>query len=129
MITQSVRSQEQRDNLILLPHDHHYFHPDLIHASDVVVGKVGYSTIAEVYSAGVPFLFIGRENFRESIYLENFIIKNLSSKKISFNQFQNGEWQDAIESLLSSSRNQVIPLNGADIVSDFITKGINQNLI
>ena len=37
-------------NLILLPHHSVFFHPDLVNASDAVVGKLGYSTLAAVLS-------------------------------------------------------------------------------
>ncbi|HHB76404.1 MAG TPA: hypothetical protein ENK84_07655, partial [Desulfobulbus sp.] len=38
-------------NIRLLAQDSTFYHPDLIAASDLVVGKTGYSTLAEVYSA------------------------------------------------------------------------------
>ena len=44
-----------RHNLVFLPNHSTFFHPDLINAVDVVIGKVGYSTLAEVYPAGVPY--------------------------------------------------------------------------
>ena len=55
-----------RGNVIMLPHRSDFFHPDLIAASDAVVGKTGYSTLAEVYQAGVPFGYVKRPHFRES---------------------------------------------------------------
>ena len=30
------------------------FHPDLVNASDAVIGKAGYNTLAEVFYAGTP---------------------------------------------------------------------------
>ena len=41
-------------NVILLPANTDLYHPDLVHAADAVVAKLGYSTVAETYSAGVP---------------------------------------------------------------------------
>ena len=40
---QSIRKTA---NTVMLPHHSEFFHPDLILASDTVVGKAGYSTIA-----------------------------------------------------------------------------------
>ena len=42
----------QRGRLIHLPAQSEFYHPDLIHAADVVVGKLGYSTLAEAWAAG-----------------------------------------------------------------------------
>ncbi|MCP4626190.1 MAG: hypothetical protein GY850_22170 [bacterium] len=45
-----------QDNCIILRHRSDYYVPDLVNASDAVVGKAGYSTLAEVYHAGIPCL-------------------------------------------------------------------------
>jgi hypothetical protein len=49
------------DNLVFLPRHSDLFHPDLVNACDAVIGKAGYSTVAEVYYAGVPFGYISLE--------------------------------------------------------------------
>jgi hypothetical protein len=35
---------QSKQNLVLLPHHSGFYHPDLVNASDAVIGKVGYST-------------------------------------------------------------------------------------
>ncbi len=120
--SQDVKSPYRTGNYILLPHDHQFFHPDLVHASDVVVGKVGYSTIAEVYSAGLPFVYIGRENFRESSYLEAFIAKNMQNKQISLKEFENGSWFNLVTSFAMIGGSQDVHQNGADLISTFIAE-------
>ncbi len=77
-----------QDNLLLLPHHSDFFHPDLINAADVVVGKVGYSTLAEVYHAGIPFGHVARQKFPESKPLENYIEAHMSGLPISEAQFR-----------------------------------------
>jgi L-arabinokinase len=47
--------------------------PDLINAADVVAGKCGYSTCAEVVAHGVPFVYVPRPSFVE----EEGLLKNL----------------------------------------------------
>ena len=47
-------------NVTLLPHHSEYFHPDLVGAADAVVGKVGYSTLSEIYHGEVPYGYIKR---------------------------------------------------------------------
>ncbi len=120
--SQNVTSPYRTGNYILLPHDHHFFHPDLVHASDMVIGKVGYSTIAEVFSAGVPFMYIGRENFRESTYLAAFIAKNMKGKQISLKEFENGSWFNMLSSVMLTVDSQKNFQNGADLVAAFIAE-------
>ncbi len=71
-------------NRILLPYSSEFFHPDLVNASDAVIGKVGYSTLAEVFAAGVPFGYILRERFPESEVLARFI--NAKMQGITFRE-------------------------------------------
>lgn len=113
--------QEQRtDNLFLLPHHHSYLHPDLVAASDAVVGKVGYSTISEVYWAGVPFAYISRPAFRESAPLVDYIRQNISGFELTQAEFENGDWQLRIGSLLEFPKVIRSGENGADQIVNYL---------
>jgi hypothetical protein len=70
---QEEKQIRREGNILFLPSDSAIRHPDLIGACDAVIGKIGYSTLAEVYQAGIPFAFISREWFRESRPLADFI--------------------------------------------------------
>ncbi len=117
-----VKSQITEDNKIFLPHNHNFFHPDLVHASDLVIGKVGYSTIAEVYSANVPFLYIPRENFRESIYLEKFIQSEMIGFPIKQESLVDGTIKEDLLKALDMSAKLNSVENGADMISAIILK-------
>ncbi len=43
----------KRGSLILLAHHSEFYHPDLVEAANAVIGKLGYSTLAETYLAGI----------------------------------------------------------------------------
>jgi UDP-N-acetylglucosamine:LPS N-acetylglucosamine transferase len=112
---------ETRDNLILLPEQSEFYHPDLVNASDAVVGKVGYSTLAEVYHAGVPFGYTPRSNFRESGPLVDFIDRQMNGVLVDESEFSSGKWRTKLENLLDMPRAQRSAPNGADQVGSFIT--------
>ena len=107
-------------SLILLPHHSDFFHPDLIMASDAVVGKVGYSTLSEVYHAGLPFGYIMRPNFHESEILADYIENHMGGIAIEEIEFQNGEWASHIPRLLDIPRIGRSGRNGAEQVADFL---------
>jgi UDP-N-acetylglucosamine:LPS N-acetylglucosamine transferase len=109
-------------NLIQLPHSHNFFHPDLVHQADMVIGKVGYSTIAEVYSTNTPFLYYKRPKFRESRVLEEYIKHNLVGESINEDDFLTGNIFHKIEKYLNLKRKGDVKfiLNGADAVVDFL---------
>jgi Glycosyl transferase family 1 len=108
------------DNLVMLPHHSRFFHPDLIAACDAVIGKVGYSTVAEVYDAGVPFGYIPRSRFRESETLTTFAHQRMNGIEISEGRFESGAWLSDLPELLALPRTQRGEANGAAEVANFI---------
>ncbi len=73
IIAGGSRQPARHGNAIILPQRSGYYHPDLVNASDAVVGKSGYSTLAEVYHAGIPFGFVSRRRFPEARVVARFI--------------------------------------------------------
>lgn len=110
-----------RDNLIILPPHSDFYHPDLVNASDAVVGKVGYSTLAEVYHAGVPFGYAVRSNFRESEPMAAFIARQMEGIFMDESEFSRGDWTDKLNILLDMGRLPKSRPNGADQIGRFIT--------
>lgn len=96
------------------------YHPDLVAASDVVIGKVGYSTLAEVYHAGVPFGYISRQDFRESLPLAAFIKEKMSGLEIGQQSFRDGRWIDLLPELFSLPGRKEKYINGAVQCGDFL---------
>lgn len=110
------------DQFIYLPHNHGFYHPDLVNSSDLVVGKVGYSTLAEVYSLQKPFIYIGRKSFPESSILEKFIQENMVSCVSKYEEFFTQDWFERIDDLLSREKNNLEIDNGADQIARIINK-------
>ena len=104
----------------LLPKHSNLFHPDLVQAADVLVGKAGYSTIAEAYHAGIPFGYISRPDFPETALLETFICDHLPAKAIPSDAYHGGEWISTLQTLLCAPRTPATEINGADTVAAFI---------
>ncbi|RMF03102.1 MAG: hypothetical protein D6768_06705 [Chloroflexi bacterium] len=111
---------QREGNLITLPHAAGIFHPDLINAANAVIGKVGYSTLAEVYQAGVPFGFVARPRFRESGPLVAFVRANMSGLEIGEAEMASGEWLTAVPRLLALPRAERPASGGAAQIARFI---------
>ncbi|MCI0478189.1 MAG: hypothetical protein L0Y55_18250, partial [Anaerolineales bacterium] len=114
------RRAEKRDNLILLPHRSAFYHPDLVNASDAVIGKAGYSTVAEAYRAGIPFGYISREKFREAKTMARFIETEMRGVEISAADFESGRWIAQLPDLLAMPRLAHHAPNGATQIAKFI---------
>lgn len=115
----------QDQNLTLLSANTGMHHPDLLRACDLVIGKLGYSTVSEVYYAGVPFGFIGRYHFAESAYLQQFVQSTTQSFEIQPETFQNGEWLERIDPFLKLPRLNRDHPNGSRQIADYLIKLVN----
>jgi len=124
----SGQSREEKfsGNLRFLAQDGPWYHPDLVAAADLVVGKVGYSTVAEAYQAGTAFAYVARRGFRESATLEAFLDSHLLSWKIEEHDLQSGLWLDTLPSWSNSRRAVEDRANGADQVADYLIELLGQ---
>lgn len=82
------------NNVQILPARSPIYHPDLMVAADAVIGKVGYSTVAEAYYARTQFLYIPRPLFAESEVMERFVTLHLNGAPIAPDEgsFLSGSW-------------------------------------
>lgn len=125
VIPGAVREKVIRNNLILLPEHSEHFHPDLIHASDAVIGKVGYSTLAEVYHAGVPFGYVARPAFPESPPLTAYIEREMTGIEFAEADFYDGAWIERVPELIKLGRTRRRSKNGADQIARYVTRLFN----
>ena len=88
-------------NVLLLPANSDYYHPDLITAADAVIGKAGYSTIAEIYHSQVRFGYFVREDYPEMQALVNFLQHNTDGFLLSAQDYISGDWLCEVENLLA----------------------------
>ena len=117
---QAEENMVVQGNLRLLPPDSGIYHPDLVAACDAVIGKVGYSTLAEVYQAGIPFGYICRPDFRESAPLATFINREMVSMEITWEQFNYNSWLDRVPELCRLVPDRRNKENGAMAAAAFL---------
>jgi len=113
-------ADERRGNAVLLPHHTPFFYPDLLNACDAVVGKVGYSTVAEAYHAGLPYGCVTRARFRESEVLTQFVRDQMRGLEIRPEQFESGDWLARLPDLLALPRLERQEPNGAEQAAELI---------
>ena len=88
-------------------------HPDLVAASDLVIAKLGYSTVAEVYHAGRSFAYLRRPTFPESPILEAFVEEHIPSAPLPDDWLKSPAGNRIIEDLLGAVRPREDRPNGA----------------
>jgi hypothetical protein len=110
----------RRGNLIRLPDRSPVYPPDLFWASDAVVGKLGYSTVADCYRSGARFAFIERESFPESPVLAEFVRQNVCAVPITRHELETGDWIGRVQTLLERPQFPPIEENGAAAVAESV---------
>ena len=121
LFTGRGRENEFLHNLRFLGSDDPtWYHPDLVAAADMVVGKVGYSTVAETYHAGRSFAYVQRPAFRESATLAAFVDRHLDSWELSPEQLHSGAWLETLPPLAVGPPLVANRVNGADQAADFL---------
>jgi len=111
---------EVRDGMTLLPHRSDFYHPDLIAAADAVVGKLGYSTVAEAYHAGRPFAFVERPRFRESAVLAWWVREHMEGFALPAGELESGAFAHRIPELLALPCRPRPEANGAEEAATLI---------
>jgi UDP:flavonoid glycosyltransferase YjiC (YdhE family) len=115
---------ERRHNVVAMPQRSGFYHPDLVAAADAVVGKLGYSTLAETYRAGVPFAFLARRGFRETAPLAAFAEKKMDAVRLPEDALENGGWLEALPALLERPPSASAPGNGDDATAAILASNL-----
>jgi hypothetical protein len=113
---------ERRNQVVLLPHRSPVFPPDLVCACDAVVSKTGYSILAEVYHAGVPFGYVRRQRFREGPVLDTYIATHMHGIAMTESEFYSGAWLSSLSDLLALPRQPQRETRGAEQIAHFVSR-------
>ncbi|MCP4655379.1 MAG: hypothetical protein GY856_08165, partial [bacterium] len=122
LVIPGAGAERRRGRTVFLPHRSEFFHPDLVGAADAVIGKLGYSTVAEVYRAGIPFGYVARSRFPESPKLEAWVVENLPHRRIESEQFTAGRWPEQTARLLELPRRPPPVADGAREIARLVDR-------
>ncbi len=102
----------------ILPPDFMRFQ-ELVHAAQVVVSKPGYGIVSECIANDTALLYVERHEFREYDVLVAGLDRYGWAEKLSVQDFQHGEWADALQQLESKRQRAHghFDTNGAEVVA------------
>ena len=97
--------------------------PDLINASDMVVGKPGYGMVSECIANRKPFIYTSRGDFAEYPVLVKEMKKHLPSVYIPQRDLFSGKWKSYLEKAASMTWPlNPMPVNGSEIAAQEIIR-------
>lgn len=88
-------------------------HACLVNAADIIVGKLGYGTVAEALIHGTPVLYSPREDWPEGLVLREAIRTSLPSISMPREQFEQCLWEQSLGELAKAKRPERQPGYGA----------------
>lgn len=108
-------SQELPPNFIKLARD--AYTPDLIAASDCMLGKIGYGTVSEALAYKLPFVFVRRDYFNEEPFLRNMLEYYQSGVEMIRRDLLTGHWAPYLERAITLRPSYEGGTNGGEIAA------------
>ncbi|KAJ4707647.1 L-arabinokinase-like [Melia azedarach] len=111
-------SDELPPNFIKLPKD--AYTPDLIAASDCMLGKIGYGTVSEALAYKLPFVFVRRDYFNEEPFLRNMLEFYQGGVEMIRRDLLTGHWKPYLERAISLKPCYEGGVNGGEVAAHIL---------
>ncbi|KAI7989411.1 L-arabinokinase [Camellia lanceoleosa] len=102
-------------NFIKLARD--VYTPDVIAASDCMLGKIGYGTVSEALAYKLPFIFVRRDYFNEEPFLRNMLEYFQGGVEMIRRDLLTGQWKPYLERAVSLKPCYEGGINGGEVAA------------
>ena len=85
-------------NFLLAPADSYV--PDIVQASDCVMGKIGYGSVSECLTHNKPLVYVRRDYFNEEPFLRKLLQHHGAVLEIKRSDMLSGNWSAHLERAL-----------------------------
>lgn len=118
MIPSAYEQVKGLSHVRCVPMDYPDYH-NLIAAADVLVGKAGGSTVAEVIAHRTPMIYTLNDNWFENDLMEASLQRYCNSLCLPRADFERGVWVHHLEEIVTRAYSwQDVPMNGAEVAAD-----------
>ncbi|KAK6131981.1 hypothetical protein DH2020_034273 [Rehmannia glutinosa] len=91
--------------------------PDVIAASDCMLGKIGYGTVSEALAFRIPFVFVRRDYFNEEPFLRNMLEFYQAGVEMIRRDLLTGHWSPYLERAISLKPCYEGGINGGEVAA------------
>ncbi|KAK4435658.1 L-arabinokinase [Sesamum alatum] len=91
--------------------------PDMIAASDCMLGKIGYGTVSEALAYKIPFVFVRRDYFNEEPFLRNMLEFYQGGVEMIRRDLLTGHWRPYLERAISLKPCYEGGINGGEVAA------------
>ncbi|XP_078169582.1 L-arabinokinase-like isoform X2 [Carex rostrata] len=118
LVCGASENQELPPNFVKLPKD--VYTPDLIAASDCMLGKIGYGAVSEALAYKLPFVFVRRDYFNEEPFLRNMLEYYQGGVEMIRRDLLTGHWKPYLERAFTLKPCYDGQINGGEIVASIL---------
>jgi L-arabinokinase len=121
LVMPGAYAQVQGDpRFILIPQEYPNFH-NLIAAADVLIGKAGGSTVAEIIAHRTPMIYAVNDDWRENELMIPTLQQYAHSLFLDKSDFERGAWAAHLDSFVAQPFVWPdMPMNGAQVAADLL---------
>ncbi|EPS62226.1 hypothetical protein M569_12566, partial [Genlisea aurea] len=95
--------------------------PDVIAASDCMLGKIGYGTVSEALAYKIPFIFVRRDYFNEEPFLRNMLeVYYQTGVEMIRRDLLTGHWGPYLEHAVSLKPCYNFGINGGEVAAGLL---------
>ncbi|KAE9588968.1 putative L-arabinokinase [Lupinus albus] len=94
--------------------------PDIIAASDCMLGKIGYGTVSEALAYKCPFVFVRRDYFNEEPFLRNMLEHYQCGVEMIRRDLLTGHWRPYLERAISLKPCYEAGINGGEVAAHIL---------
>ncbi|KAG6706191.1 hypothetical protein I3843_07G205400 [Carya illinoinensis] len=111
-------TQDLPPNFVKLAKD--AYTPDLMAASDCMLGKIGYGTVSEALAYKLPFVFVRRDYFNEEPFLRNMLEYYQGGVEMIRRDLLTGHWKPYLERAISLKPCYEGGINGGEVAAQIL---------
>ncbi|KAI4379727.1 hypothetical protein MLD38_005984 [Melastoma candidum] len=94
--------------------------PDVIAASDCMLGKIGYGTVSEALAYKLPFVFVRRDYFNEEPFLRNMLEYYQCGVEMIRRDLLTGHWKPYLERAVRLKPCYEGGINGGEVAAHIL---------
>ncbi|PKI50822.1 hypothetical protein CRG98_028817 [Punica granatum] len=118
LVCGASESEDLPPNFIKLAKD--AYTPDLIAASDCMLGKIGYGTVSEALAYKLPFVFVRRDYFNEEPFLRNMLEYYQAGVEMIRRDLLVGHWKPYLEHAINLKPCYEGGINGGEVAAHIL---------
>ncbi|KAL3330630.1 hypothetical protein AABB24_034453 [Solanum stoloniferum] len=115
LVCGASESEKLPPNFLKLAKD--AYTPDLMAASDCMLGKIGYGTVSEALAYKLPFVFVRRDYFNEEPFLRNMLEYYQGGVEMIRRDLLTGHWRPYLERAMTLNPCYEGGINGGEVAA------------